>query len=368
MSKIAVITDSIDDGSAGVGTYARGLASALPQVSPRDIVFVHRRQHEFYRGRRELVFPGWGSKFVRKQLLMGGALEEHGFDLVHETFHFPPFFGRRRFRKVMTIHDMTPFVLPSRNMALRNWLWHRLLVPPLARRADQVLTDSQSSRRDIIRLLGLSPDRVSVAYLAADEAFHPRPRHEVERVRDRYALPQRFFIFVGTIEPRKNLVRLVRAFEAVAAAVPDTGLVIAGGLGWRYSSILRAVERSPVRERIAMPGRIAAEDLPALYSAACALVYVPLYEGFGLPPLEAMQCGCPIVTSNNSSVPEVVGDAALLVDPEDERQIAEAMLRVATDEPLCEELRTKGVCRAKQFSWTQCAADTVAAYERALAA
>jgi glycosyltransferase involved in cell wall biosynthesis len=117
-----------------------------------------------------------------------------------------------------------------------------------------------------------------------------------------------------------------------------------------------------------MPGRIVAEDLPALYSAACALVYVPLYEGFGLPPLEAMQCGCPIVTSNNSSVPEVVGDAALLVDPEDERQIAEAMLRVATDEPLCEELRTKGVCRAKQFSWTQCAADTVAAYERALAA
>lgn len=368
MSRIAVVTDGIDDGSAGVGTYARGLVSALPQATRHEVTFVHRRNVDEYRGRPELVYPGWGSKLVRKQVLMPRALQAHGFDLVHETFHFPPFFGKRRYRRVMTIHDMTPFVLPQSNMAVRNWLWHRLLVPPLARRADHVLADSECSRRDIVRILGLTPENVSVAYLGADASFRPRDRGEIELVRQRYGLPERFLLFVGTIEPRKNLVRLVRAFGTAAAADRGLALVLAGGLGWRYAAILRAVAGSPARERILMPGRVAGEDLPALYSAATALVYVPLYEGFGLPPLEAMQCGCPVVCSNNSSLPEVVGDAALIIDPADERGIAEAIVRIVDDRHLREVLRAKGLLRARRFSWEQCAAATAAAYERALAA
>ncbi len=367
--KIGVITDSIDDQSAGVGTYARGLAQALPATaSGHEVTFVHRRPDEFYRGRSELVFPGWGSKLVRKQLLMSRALGDAGFDLVHETFHFPPFLAPARFVKVMTIHDMTPFVQPRRNMSLRNWLWHRLLLPPLARRADHILTDSEHSRRDIVKTIGLPPDRVSVAHLAADEQFRPRSLEEQERARSTYRLPERFLLFVGTIEPRKNLVRLVRAYERAAPALGDVGLVIAGSLGWRYGPILDAVRRSPAGSRICLPGPIAGEDLPAVYSAALAFVYPSLYEGFGLPPLEAMQCGCPVITSNVSSLPEVVGDAAITLDPLVEAGLAHSIERLAHDEALREELREKGVRRAQCFSWRQCAEATVAGYERAFAA
>lgn len=365
--KIAVITDGIDDSSAGVGTYARGLASTVQEVSPHPITFVHRRPHEFYRDLDDLVFRGWGSKLVRKQVLLPRALNSAGFDLVHETFHFPPFFGSNAFHKVMTIHDMTPFVLPARNMAYPNWLWHRLLLPPLARRADHVLTDSQNSKRDIVRVLGLRPERVSVAYLAAEDAFHPRTEREAADVRARYGLPERFLLFVGTIEPRKNLLRLLRAFEH-AKGMSGPALVIVGALGWRYGPFLRAVRRSPVRDRVFLLGRVPHDDLPLLYNAAVALAYVPIYEGFGLPPLEAMQSGCPVLTSNTSSIPEVVADAALTIDPTDDDALVAALERIDADKQLRGELRHRGLCRAKGFSWRQCSEATVAAYERALAA
>lgn len=366
--KIAVITDSIDDGSAGVGTYARGLATALPDVCPEAVTFVHRRANEFYSGKRELVFPGWGSKFLRKQIMLPRALDHAGFDLVHETFHFPPFFGKTPFRKVMTIHDMTPFVLPRRSMALRNWLWHRLLVPPLARRADHVLTDSDHSRDDIIRVLGLAPERVSVAHLAAEASYAPRAAAEIDDVRARYNLPERFLLFVGAIEPRKNLVRLVHAYEQAVPRIGDVELVIAGGLAWCYAPVLRAIEQSSARERIRLLGRVPQQDLPALYCAALGFVYPSVYEGFGLPPLEAMQSGCPVITSNVSSLPEVVGDAALLVDPRDERALSRAIERMCNDAELRRELAEKGVRRAQRFTWRACAEATAAAYQQALAA
>ena len=366
--KIGVITDGIDDGSAGVGTYARGLAMGLPDVSSHDITFVHRRQHDFYRGAGELVYPGWGGKFVRKQVLMRGVLNSAGFDLVHETFHFPPFFGPARFAKIMTIHDMTPFVLTRRNMNFQKWLQHRLLLPPLARRAHHVLTDSQHSKDDIVRILHLPPEKVSVTHLAAEPCFYPRQRKEIELVRARYRLPERFLLFLGTIEPRKNLVRLVRAFERAAGRMGDTALVIAGPLGWQYRPILQAIRRSPVRERILTPGRIAQQDLAALLSGALAFVYPSLYEGFGLPPLEAMRCGCPVVSSNTSSLPEVVGDAALTVDPRDEPGLAAAIERISTDESLRQHLRLNGASRAGLFSWQRCARETVTVYERVAAA
>ena len=366
--KIGLITDTIDDRSAGVGTYARGLARALPEVSDHEITFVHREPHEFYRGAPEIVYPGWGNKFVRKQVLMRGVLNSAGFDLVHETFHFPPFFGSARFTKIMTIHDVTPFVLTRRNMNLQKWLWHRLFVPPLARRAHHVLTDSHHSKEDIVRILRLPPEKVSAVHLAAEPCFYPREREEIERVRAHYQLPKRFLLFVGTIEPRKNLVRLVRAFERAAGRMGDTALVIAGPLGWRYRPILQAVQRSPARERILMPGRIAQEDLPALYSAAVAFVYPSYYEGFGLPPLEAMQCGCPVVTSNVSSLPEVVGDAALTVNPTSVEELATALERILQDDQLRLGLHERGLQRASQFSWERCAKETLTVYERVAAA
>jgi len=365
--KVAIITDGIDDGAAGVGSYARGLTSALAQDGAHQIVLVHRRPHEFYASRNHIEFGGGGGKLIRKQLLMRPMLNRAGFDLVHETFHFPPFFGQTQFLKVLTVHDLAPFVLGRRYMNRRHWLTHRLFLPPLVRRADHVITDSEHSKRDIERILGLPSERVTAVHLAAGSSFSPRPDAEIAAVRARYRLPEHFVLFVGTIEPRKNLPRLVQAFERVAGRLHDLALVIAGGLGWEYRPLLRAIEASPVRERILLPGRVAQEDLPALLSGATAFAYPSLYEGFGLPPLEAMQCGCPVVTSNSSSLPEVVGDAALTVDPRSPDELAEALVRISTDRELQSQLRERGLRRSRLFSWEACARETVAVYD-ALAA
>ena len=363
----AVITDSIDDGSAGVGSYARGLAAGLRQIADRgDLTFVHRRPHSFYDGMQQLIVPDRGGKLVRKQLIMPRVLAGAGFDVVHDTFHFPPFLGPTPFARVMTIHDMTPFVLDRRNMQFRHWLRHRALMPRLARRAHHILADSQHTRSDVIRVLKIPEGRVSVAHLAADDSFCPQPAARVEQARRRYGLPERYLLYVGTIEPRKNLVRLVRAFESAAPHLGDTSLVLAGGLGWQQDDIVKAVRTSPLRERILMPGRIDDEHLAGLYAGALASVYVSLYEGFGLPPLEAMQSGCPVIASRTTSIPEVVGDAALTVDPTNEAAIAEAITRIATQPTLRADLVQRGLKRATAFSWRRCAESTLLGYQAAL--
>jgi glycosyltransferase involved in cell wall biosynthesis len=362
--RIGIITDGIDNGSAGIGTYIRGLMSGLRELGREDdVTYVHRGAHESYGNGRQLIYSGAANKIVRKQLQLPLALRR--FDLVHDTYHAPPFLMPAGYARVMTIHDMAPFVLGRGSMQLGSWLWHRAALPVLARRADHIVTDSHHTRADVIRILGVAPERVSTAHLAASQSFRPQPDEQAAEARRRYGLPQRFLLYLGTIEPRKNLVRVVRAFERAAVLMPDVDLVLAGGLSWQADDVRTAVRCSPYRGRIHMPGRIDGDDLAALYSAAVATVYVSLYEGFGLPPLEAMQSGCPVIASNASSIPEVVGDAALLVDSRSEAQIADAMCRVATEPECARALRERGLERAQRFSWRRCAEATLAAYDAA---
>ncbi len=366
--RIGIITDGIDNGSAGIGTYIRGLMAGLREAgTDRDITYVHRGADASYRGARQFIYGGAGNKLARKQIQLPLALRGR-FDLVHDTYHAPPFLMPAGYARVMTIHDMAPFVLGRGSMQLGSWLWHRAALPLVARRAGHIVTDSEHTRRDVIRLLGIAPERVTTAHLAAAESFRPQPKGRIAGVRRRYELPERFLLCLGTIEPRKNLVRVIRAFERAASLMPGVGLVLAGGLSWQADNVRDAARCSPYRARIHMPGRIEEDDLAALYSAAAATVYASLYEGFGLPPLEAMQSGCPVIASNASSVPEVVGDAALIVNPRSEAQIADAMLRVATEPECAAELRERGLERARRFTWSRCAEATLAAYDAAAGA
>jgi glycosyltransferase involved in cell wall biosynthesis len=195
--------------------------------------------------------------------------------------------------------------------------------------------------------------------------YHPiSDQATLETVRRRYNLPRRFILHVGTLEPRKNLVRLMEALRAIADREPETALVLVGGKGWLYEDIFAGVERLGLAGKVIFPGYVAEADLPAVYNLAAVLAYPSLYEGFGIPPLEAMACSVPVVSSNSSSLPEVVGDAALLVEPTDSDALASALLRALSDNDLRQTLTKRGLARAAAFSWPAAATKLLEAYKR----
>jgi glycosyltransferase involved in cell wall biosynthesis len=212
------------------------------------------------------------------------------------------------------------------------------------------------------------PARVHTIPLAASEQFAPAPPAEVERVRRRYKIAGEYILALGSIQPRKNLVRLVRAYSALRRARPHAKLpqlVLAGKKAWLYDETLRAIADSEAAENVLLTGYVPEADLPALYTGALAFAYPSYFEGFGLPPLEAMRCGTPVVAADRTSLPEVVGDAGLLVNPFDEDAITQALARLIDDASLRAELRSKGIAHAARFSWHETARQTLEVYQRA---
>jgi glycosyltransferase involved in cell wall biosynthesis len=235
-----------------------------------------------------------------------------------------------------------------------------------ARRSTAVLADSAATRADLVRQYGVAESKVHVVHLGRDESLVPvRDRQVLEETRARVGIGQRYLLCVGTLQPRKNLSRVVEAFARLAARpeLLDVQLVLAGKRGWLYEELFSQVGRRGLEGRVLFPGYVDEADLAALYSGALVYIYPSLYEGFGIPVLEAQACGVPVMTSNNSSLPEVAGDAALLVDPTDVDAIADAMLRLATDDALRAELVQRGFENVKRFSWEKCARETLAVLE-----
>jgi glycosyltransferase involved in cell wall biosynthesis len=246
------------------------------------------------------------------------------------------------------------------------------IVGPFSRRirrfageADVVLADSEATRQDILRLLGLAPKKVVTAPLAAAGNLHPIARDEARHsVRERHGMTEPYLLFVSTLEPRKNVVGLLHAFARLRAQIPHR-LVLVGSTGWNADPIFAAIDALGLGDRVTLLGFASDDDLNLLYSAADVFVFPSYYEGFGLPVLEAMACGCPVVASNRSSLPEVVGDAGALCDPDDHAAIAESVLRFVEDEAARERAVTLGLAQAAKFSWSTCARITHKAYERA---
>ena len=264
---------------------------------------------------------------------------------------------------VLTIHDMSPELFPHLH-PLRRRLTRRL-VRRCARRAQAVIAVSESTRRNICAILGVSSRKVVVVREAAAPAFRPiEDRETLRRVRNRYNLPERFLLHVGTIEPRKNLVSLVQAFSrVVGSGYSDLGLVLVGKWGWGIHQVREAIGALGLRGPVRLPGYVEFGDLPALYSLAVATLYPSLHEGFGLPVIEAMACGSPVITSANSSLIEVAGSAALMLDGPSPTAIAAALRRLLGSRDLREELAGRSLQNARRFSWSRAAAETHQVYE-----
>lgn len=282
-----------------------------------------------------------------------------------ELIHFPANVGllHRKARSVLTVHDLSFFRNPDWYRFERA-AYYRFAVRRSVRTASRLIADSSATAQDLREILNVPENRIDVVPLGVDESFRPTTSEEKERVRKKYSLPPRFVLYVGTLEPRKNLVRLIEAWSQISDDC-DQDLVLAGRRGWKVEPILEAISRSSSKQRIHLPDFVAQEDLPSLLSTANAFVWPSLWEGFGLPPLEAMACGTPVVTSNTSSLPEVVSDSALMVDPQDVDALADAMLNLVTDEELHARLRENGLKRAAEFTWERTASLTLNAYRKA---
>jgi glycosyltransferase involved in cell wall biosynthesis len=339
----------------GIGTYIRNLLRQLARLEhhtefvllcrPEDAPAL-RSLGENFRSVSETA----GNYSLAEQLRIPLTLKRERVTLFHAPHYvLPPLV---RCQSIVTIHDcihlMFPQYLPNR-LALR---YAKTSMALAARRADRILTVSETSKRDIIKFFGTPSEKIDVIYNAFDERFGANPEEEaVVRVRERFQLHDPFVLYAGNVKPHKNLERLIEAFHLVRSGGLDLKLVLIGDEISKYAALRRAIHRYQLHPYVRFLGYLPEETLAIMYRLAGVFVFPSLYEGFGLPPLEAMASGTPVVTSNVSSLPEVTGNAALLVDPYDPRAIADGITRVITDRSLADELRRKGLARAQQFSW-----------------
>lgn len=281
------------------------------------------------------------------------------------TVYFSPFYPFLPFMSgelVLTIYDLTPLTHP--HCHLPNTINVTRITMRWARRAKRLLTFSQAVKDQLVELFRFPSERIIVTPLAPAKHFKPQPKGFVESVMRKYGLTEKFVLYVGVVEPRKNLNVFLRAFARLRGELPHR-FVIAGSLGWYSDSVLTEIEKLGLQSRVTMVGYVPDDDLPALYCGADAFVYPSLAEGFGLPVIEAMACGTPVLCSNAPALQEVAGDAALTIDPHDEDAWTYALKELLTNEELRSELSGKGIERAKRFSWEQTALKTLRAFEDA---
>ena len=298
-----------------------------------------------------------------EQYLLGLELAfQPKIDVVHCTDFIPPFYYRGT--TVITVHDLA-FLLYPHFLTRRSARYYGL-IDRAVRRADHIIAVSEATKRDLVRLTGTPENKMTVIYEAAEPIYFPIHDQEVlARIHAKYHLPEQYVLFVGTIEPRKNLPTLIRAFQGLVEKYKSQAdLVIVGKKGWLYNDVYELVDKLHLQDRVHFLGRVPTADLPHLYNASQMLVLPSYYEGFGLPPLEAMACGVPVIVSDTSVMPEVVGDAALRVPHEDVEGFTVAMWRLLTDQNLRADMIAKGQKRVKCFSWERAARETLDVYKR----
>ncbi|MCX7717823.1 MAG: glycosyltransferase family 4 protein [Candidatus Sumerlaeaceae bacterium] len=367
--RIALNAMQVRAAKSGVGQYIAGLLPALAEACSADLLRVYCtaenvKNYRFPAANLEAVV--WGlpesrrtMRLLNEYVRLHAELRRERFDLFHGLSNFLP--PVKVCPYVVTIHDLSYFVHPHRCPWLRRHYWYAMTRRTVAV-ADAIITDSEHSRRDIEHFFPQVRGQIRVVYPAAHPRFSPTEQDSDARDREALGIRRPYLLYVGTLEPGKNVERIIQAFDRLASRHPEHELLLAGDRGWLFEGIFEAARRATARDRIRFLGHVADEIVPALMRGCDLFVFPSLYEGFGLPPLEAMACGAPVVTSTASSIPEVVGDAALQIDPLSTDELASAMHRVLAEPSLRADLRARGPERARQFSWQRAAAETRSVY------
>jgi glycosyltransferase involved in cell wall biosynthesis len=352
----------------GIGTYIRNLLRQLARTD-RDTEYVLLcREADLDVGAQlgenfRAVLEPSPNYSLREQIHVPWVLRRERPDVYHAPHYVLP--AGVRCKSVVTIHDCIHLMFPQYLPNKAAYAYARASMWAAARRSDCILTVSEASKRDILHFFNVPPEKIVVVYNAIDDHFwHTPPDEDVARVRERYQLDHQFVLYVGNIKPHKNLVRLIEAFaELRKTGFDDVKLLIIGDEISKLPALRRAVHSHKLHKHVRFLGYLSDQTLAILYRLASVFAFPSLYEGFGLPPLEAMASGTPVVTSNVSSLPEVAGDAAALVDPYDVDSIVEGLRRVLSDPALADEMRRKGLVRAREFSWERSVAKTRQVYQ-----
>jgi glycosyltransferase involved in cell wall biosynthesis len=356
----------------GIGTYVRNLLRHLARLdrATEYVVLCNERDRsvaaELGENFRPVAdaSPGYS---IREQVTVPLDLRRERIDLFHSPHYvLPPL---TPCRSVVTIHDCIHLRFPQYLPSRLGYAYARGSMWLATHRSSRVLTVSEASKRDILKYFHIPESKIQVIYNGIDERFSTPPAAEdVERIRERYQLDGRFVLYAGNIKPHKNIERLIDAFHTLKSrGFEDVRLLIIGDEISKYATLRRAVHRHKLHKHVRFFGFVSDQTLAVLYRLAAVFVFPSLYEGFGLPPLEAMASGTPVITSNVSSLPEVVGNAALLIDPYKSDEIANAMERLLTDDRLRNDLRDRGLSRVRDFSWDQTAERVRAIYDEVLA-
>jgi glycosyltransferase involved in cell wall biosynthesis len=367
--KIAIDAHAVGTKLGGNESYAVNLIEALAQIDSTNSYTIYVTTNEA-RDRFSNRWPNFKVRstlphtpLIRIPLTLSAELRKHPVDVLHVQFTAPPFCPCP---VVVSIHDLSFEHLPQ-TFKRRSRTQLRLTVRHSARRAARILSLSQHTRRDIMETYGIDAKRIEAIPLAAPDHFGAVTDYrELQRVRHNYGIDGDYILSVGSIQPRKNLARLIKAYASLrgnCSADKLPKLVLVGKCGWLYDETLQTLNETGVKDTVVLTGYVPEADLPALYSSALCFVYPSYFEGFGLPPLEAMKCGAPVIVGNRTSLPEVVGDAGLTVDPFDVDAIAGAIMILISDSSLRKKLSRMGQERASAFTWRETARQTLRVYQ-----
>ncbi len=363
--RIAFLADSLDKQYGGIHVYTKELLRALAEVDKENEYLVVRSESKNeFPGMEEIVVPysnfpayrAWRLFFQLPRLLV-----KEKVDIVVEPAHFGPFNLPLHIKRVTVVHDLTMYLFPGMHV-FSSQLLQRIFLPRVLKKADHIITNSANTSRDLEQFFPLTKSKTTAVLLGKDKRFKPQEKQEILA---KYKITKPYILYLGTLEPRKNIDTIIRAFNDFKrlSKLPHQ-LVLAGKKGWKISSTMKLLENSPFKNQILAPGYIDSKDQVCLYSMAEIFVYPSIYEGFGLPVLEAMSCGTPVITCNNSAIPEVGGDAALYVSPTSVSELTKAIMTLASDEKLRLEIGKKGIKQAAKFSWKETAKATVKIFNR----
>ncbi|PKO14170.1 MAG: glycosyltransferase family 1 protein [Chloroflexi bacterium HGW-Chloroflexi-10] len=358
----------------GAGKYICKIIPEILKISSEHEIFILAHPDDFdlfslpdeYRNR--FLFTkdlGRGLRIFAEQFYYPYLIKKYNIDLFHGLHYSIPIIASCK--TISTIHDMTFFLFPKKHLWIKK-IYFRFFIRYSSKYADKIIAISDSTKKDLLRILKGDPLKIVTVPLAVDPSFHKiGTDHQLSSVRQKYQLPEKFILFVGLIEPRKNVGLLIRSFAAFRKENNDeTHLVIAGRWGWESEAILNLVKNLKLSEFVHFPGYIEQIDMPYIYNLATLFIYPSIYEGFGLPVLEAMASGTPVITSNISSMPEFVGDAGVLIEPDNQDDLTSAIHHLLIHDEFRKEMSEKAILQAKQYTWTNTATKTMKIYSELL--
>lgn len=368
--KIGIITNPVDEGHPSYTVYTYNLIKNLNlSDKENDYYLIHHTKMDLdiYELNKEIIVPLPSSKPLQglfwRYFLLPQKLKSQELDLVHDPRGIGLFSFDMPFKRVITAQDISALIYPMMNP--RAWVAWKLFAKKTMENADKIIAISECLKRDVIKYLKVPKEKIKVVYNGKDKRFKPLNQKEITDVKQKYSLDFSFILYVGVLQTRKNISNIVKAYYKLKKDKMKHKLILAGGIGQKHKDkeIFKTVRQLGLQKEVIFTGYIPDGDLPSLYNAADLFVFPSIYEAFGLPPLEAMACGIPVITSDRGAFPEVVGDAGIMVDPYDVDGLAKAMQEVLTNDNLKQNMVKKGLKRAEMFSWEKCAKEVLEVYE-----